>query len=655
MGFLSPLLLLGLAALAIPVVLHLMKRREGRTVVFPALRYLTRTTREHARIIRLRQILLLALRMAAILLLVLAGARLVLPLGGADAPPAGLALVVDNGLSSGAVIGEGRVLDSLVARGEAALERAGPRDRIWVIPAGEPWRAVVPLSPEEAGRALAELAPTHVTPDLSAALGRARSLLEAGGPEPREILLLSDLRPESFPAPPPEAVAFETPVRVAPPPPIPAPNRGVGEIQVSGGLAPRVGDPSELQVQLEGEGVAGVTVRVYLDDEFRGAARTGPDGSAIFPLPPFPEGWVHGRVEAPPDDLRGDDVGYFAFPVLPPPSVRIGASSSPFLIDALEVLADAGRIRLMEGDGAQVQFAGDASPGELGAATTVVLIPPDEPALLPSANRVLNELLPGWRLEAEPEETEGLRYVEGGALGSVAQARIEVRRAYRIVPSDAGSEPVALLNLSDGSTWLAEARSDGRRILILGSPLAPEASDLPTSAAMLPLIDRLTTPAGASLFEGELPAGTPLTPPEEAAAIRLPDGTRRTPEGMSAFVETGRAGIVQVLGPDDQILRLYAINSRTPSSTGSLTPEGLVARLGPAWARVSVEDPWPGALLADRRGREVWRPLLVALLLVLLAEGWLASSGAARSRPSRIRGEPRQEPKHTMASRTRAP
>ena len=46
--------LLGLAAAAIPVLLHLLARREPPTVVFPAVRYLVSTTREHQRRLKLR-------------------------------------------------------------------------------------------------------------------------------------------------------------------------------------------------------------------------------------------------------------------------------------------------------------------------------------------------------------------------------------------------------------------------------------------------------------------------------------------------------------------------------------------------------------------------------------------------------------------------
>src|SRR5690606_41504514 len=75
MGFLVPALLALAAAAVVPIVLHLLQRHQGPRVVFPALRYLRRAEQERARQVRLRQLLLLLLRVAALLLLPLAAAQ----------------------------------------------------------------------------------------------------------------------------------------------------------------------------------------------------------------------------------------------------------------------------------------------------------------------------------------------------------------------------------------------------------------------------------------------------------------------------------------------------------------------------------------------------------------------------------------------------
>lgn len=72
MTFLNASLLFGLAAAAVPVVLHLLSRREPRRVVFPAVRFLTRRFETNRSRLRIRRWWLLALRVLALLAAVLA-------------------------------------------------------------------------------------------------------------------------------------------------------------------------------------------------------------------------------------------------------------------------------------------------------------------------------------------------------------------------------------------------------------------------------------------------------------------------------------------------------------------------------------------------------------------------------------------------------
>jgi len=75
LGFLSPLFLAGLAAAAIPILLHLFRRQADPVVPFGAVRLLRRTPVEQAQRKRLREWILLALRTAALVLLALSFAR----------------------------------------------------------------------------------------------------------------------------------------------------------------------------------------------------------------------------------------------------------------------------------------------------------------------------------------------------------------------------------------------------------------------------------------------------------------------------------------------------------------------------------------------------------------------------------------------------
>jgi hypothetical protein len=75
LSFLSPLFLIGAIAAAIPILLHLFHRKTEVVVEFPAVRLLTRVPVQQHRRRQLRELILLALRVIAVVLLALSFAR----------------------------------------------------------------------------------------------------------------------------------------------------------------------------------------------------------------------------------------------------------------------------------------------------------------------------------------------------------------------------------------------------------------------------------------------------------------------------------------------------------------------------------------------------------------------------------------------------
>ena len=69
MSFLTPLYLAGAALIAIPIVLHLLRRDVAPPLAFTAVSLLRKTTVDRSRRHRLRDLLLLAARICALLLL----------------------------------------------------------------------------------------------------------------------------------------------------------------------------------------------------------------------------------------------------------------------------------------------------------------------------------------------------------------------------------------------------------------------------------------------------------------------------------------------------------------------------------------------------------------------------------------------------------
>src|SRR5687768_5263063 len=73
--FLAPLFLLGLLAVAVPVIVHLVNRERQNAIAFPSLMFLRRVPFRSVRRQRIRHWSLFALRCLALALLALAFAR----------------------------------------------------------------------------------------------------------------------------------------------------------------------------------------------------------------------------------------------------------------------------------------------------------------------------------------------------------------------------------------------------------------------------------------------------------------------------------------------------------------------------------------------------------------------------------------------------
>jgi len=631
MGFLNPALLLLSAAVAVPVVLHLLHRHQGPRVVFPALRYLRRAEKENARRIRLRQLLLLALRAGALLLLALAAARPVLRFGGVGHEPSAVAIILDNSLSSGLVLGERRVLDHLKDRALETLGQATSEDRFWIIRAGAPWEPAVPVDAVEAAALVRETEVAANGSDLGEALARARSLLAAGAEgRAAEIHLLTDL----------QATAFRSTVDVGDPsPPVlvwapreaPPPNTAITAVEVGGGFPPRAGERATVSAWIEG-GAEGdsVPVRLALDNRISAAAMASPGAAAVLPFPARSEGHVSGWVELDPDALRGDDRRYFVARIQPPPTVAL-AEPVPFVTEALEVLADAGRLRPDEPGSAEVVLA----PGGVGASAirsgrTAVVLAPESPLELPALNRRLVQAGIPWRFAAAGSSGEARLVAEDPGdelVGALAEARIF--QSYRLERAGAAGRDTVLLRLRDGHPWLVRGElPDGGRYLLVASPFSPEASSIPISAGLVPLVDRLV---GA--WAADEPDRTGYSPgerialPAEATVVERPNGDRDDVAGGDYLVPA-IPGIYRVFA-GDRVVDAFAVNPPPEESDlARLDPKRLAAIL-PGWGIELVRGPdaWPDAVFHARLGREAWRPLVLLALAVLLIEGLIASAG----------------------------
>lgn len=477
MNFVHPLALLGLAAAAIPALLHLLQRRIPPELDFPPVRYLSAAERESARRLKLRHLLLLILRTALIVTIVLAAARPLIPLrnGGAHQPTA-VVIILDNSPSSGAVVGSGPVLDRLRVAARSSLARSTSADRVWLMLCD----GVARGGSREA--LLATVDSTHPgwqRLDLVQAVERAARMVDAQPLPGREVHVLSDLQATALAS---GRVDVPRGVRVlALEPGRPIANRGIASVTVSEGAA---------VIMLSGSAGSGsdapqpVPVTIRIDGggrnrgeiAARGLATAGNDASGStraavtvsLPAQSLEPGWWVGEAALEPDELRADDRRWFAWRVAPPARVSATAGAGAFVAAALAVLMDGRRITA----GRDVVISG----GEAPSGARAIVQPPADPALAGQANRALASRGVSWR------------WGQGGTPGTIQASQLPVlngtpvARRYRL---EGGSEDV--LATVNGEPWLVRSGN----VVLLGSRLDTTWTALPATPAFVPFVDAL--------------------------------------------------------------------------------------------------------------------------------------------------------------------
>lgn len=136
MSFLNPFFLLGLLAVAVPVVIHLINLRRPQKIQFSTLSFLNELKKSTLRRIRIKQYLLMALRVLAVLFLALALARPFLPptltgSSGSDTPKA-IGILIDNSASMSRVGTKGPLIDQAKNVANIIIEGARSDDRFLI-------------------------------------------------------------------------------------------------------------------------------------------------------------------------------------------------------------------------------------------------------------------------------------------------------------------------------------------------------------------------------------------------------------------------------------------------------------------------------------------------------------------------------------------
>ena len=584
MNFLAPLWLVLSAAVAVPLFLHLLRRRIEIRREFPAARYLLRAEKENVRRLKLRNLLLMLLRTLALFFLALAAARPISALLGSGHVPTGLVVVVDNTMSTGAIVDGSPLLSRLKAVARAVVEGTESNDQAWLVTADG---AVTGGARSVVLEAIDRIEPLGGRADLTGAVTHAAGIALAADLSASTVVVLTDGQSSQWPGD--LSLGAVRVVAYAPSGSAPY-NRAVTMAD------PRPARWSPKGTLLVGSsGADSVTYRVTLGG--RTAARGLLRGSdeQVVRLEPTERGWVSGSVDLAPDELRGDDERHFAVWVGDAPAVNVLPGAGSFVREAVDALVQSALVT--RGTGIEVAAVDEATR------LPALLIAPSDPVRMGAANRNLERLGIPWRLgDVRRDET----IARGEGLDATP-----VRLRYPLRPSTGATSTTDTLATASGEPWIVA----GTDYVLIGSPMTADATGLPVRAPFLPWV--------SSMMSQRLTReGSGLIRADPGAEVRLPAGVTGF-EGDSQVFAVGaharapvRAGVFFLRRGDERVGALVVNPEREESRLDRLSSADLKARLRADDVVIATD---PEEIPRRAFDASAQRPLQALLLLLALA------------------------------------
>lgn len=671
MSFLNPFFLLGLAALAAPVLVHLVRRTRARRVEFPALYFVRQVPQRTIRRRTLRDLLLLALRCLAMLLVVFAFTRPYFTTEGKAAASEGTrstVILIDASLS----MRRAGLFDEAKRRADALCGEMPADERAALISFGEGYEVVSNFTADKNAlrAALAVLNAGYEATDYEQALRGAEALFresKAGGA--RRVLVLSDFQATGWDA-------ARATFRLAPEVRLALidvageaeANAAVTNVEARGAVyGQKYTDKLAVHVANFAEEERGpFTLDFQINDQTveKREVKLAPREEKVVEFTDFnlAEGTNRCAVRLRADDFAPDNDFYF--------TLRREAQAKALIIDGSARGGDSFYLQSALAAGGDLPFtfdvrgAGSVDPGAVGAHSLVIL---NDAGLAPGplAEAVERFVESGGRLviaagpHTRPEsfnrafgrvapatlnEAVQLQRGESVAMTAVKSShpvfevfneggRLPAARVYGYLRGEARAGASVLASFEDGSPALVESGAGGGRVLMYTSTLGMAWSDLPLSPVYLPLVQQMVRYLG----EREVSAwhrlgqafavskGAEGTPP----AVDTPAGARLKNANVSKDGET------LLTGREPGFYRLRYAAGPDFAAVNVDGREGDFARLNQEEFLAAFTGGDPSARdVADASEREsgeevearqrAWWPLLLAALLLLAAESVLA-------------------------------
>ncbi len=561
MNFLNPVMLAGMAALGVPVAIHLLNRFRVRNTDWGAMKFLLLAMRNNERRIKLQDLLLLILRLALVALAVLIFARPAVKTAGKPGDsqgPVAAMVVLDNSASMGRSLGPEICFDRAKRQIGEWLTGLDGQSLAGLILVSNRVEPVMPRPvPDLAGvrNALTEAALSDRGSDLSAGVEQAVESLQNLSGLQREIRIVTDGQAAAWTRNPSflKLAADHPDIRFVPV--IVGGDEeptgcGIVSLMPEGG-AITMDHPARFRVEVINTGrsdVSEVPVKLVTASGQPAGQSTIPriaaGGRAVtiieasFPAP-GPNAVI---ASIPPDSFAADNERAFAFEVSSQPTVLVcegNPSASAvdrggfYLSHALAATGAGLSVTTTGVEDLTTELSPEntpplaiflcntalPSPAGLNALAayvkgggSLVIFPGD--AVDPSAwneQPVMAELLPG-KIGAMVETAEGeppLVWAGNGFTHPItelwndpAQGRLSAIRVNRHFPLEGKEKSRVIALLSNNSPVLLEGKAGAGSVVLWGTALTPAWSNLPLHPAFVALTQRLMNHLGGSRNAG---------------------------------------------------------------------------------------------------------------------------------------------------------
>lgn len=341
MTFLNPFILFGLAAAAIPILIHLLNLRKLRVVEFSSLQFLKELQRTSLRRLKIRQILLLVLRTLLVIALVLAFSRPVIrgPLAGIVGTRAATSVVIliDDSPSMSIRTERGSLFTQATEAARDILTTVEANDKVHILSLSSLVGGQEPVEPLPSVTAalarVGQLTESQISTPVTTGLRAASQILSTSPAANAEVFLITDGQATQFSMPPGQAadsvvhLGDRTHLYLITVPSREEENAAVASCLVKSQMISR-NKPVLLETTVRNFGnhpMENSVVSLYLDGQ-RVAQQTAsvqPRGSLALQWATIPKraGFLEGYVQMEEDCLDADNRRYFVIHV--PGAVRV--------------------------------------------------------------------------------------------------------------------------------------------------------------------------------------------------------------------------------------------------------------------------------------------------------------------------------------------